>query len=344
MDTVSTVLGVVFSLVVAVVPAAVYALVVWWGDRYEKEPVWLLAVTFVWGAIPAIVISMLAEVIFGVPLAGLQAERLANVLEASAIAPVVEEAVKGLALLGIFLALRREFDDVLDGVVYGALVGIGFGMTENLLYFTSTFFEGGWTDWGMVVFLRAAVFGLNHAFFTAFTGAGLGVARMARRGWQKWLMPLVGLGAAVTFHGLHNLGVTLAEASLGGLLLSLVADAGGMLVLLVIVLLAWQQERRWIETELRGEVGGLLTRSEYLAASVYGRRLRLWWNALVRGGWKAASRQAREHRLVTELAFRKHQLRVLDDEEDVALLTEIQGLRQAIAAALGKAEVPSPAV
>jgi hypothetical protein len=193
----------------------------------------------------------------------------------------------------------------------------------------------------VVVFLRTIVFGLNHAFFTALSGAGLGAARLSRRGWQRWLMVLIGLGAAMLFHGLHNLGVTLADVSLLGLLLSLLIDAGGILLLLVIVLLAWRQERSWIETELAEEVAGLLTRSEYVAASAYGQRLRLWWNTWKEQGWRAARRQGRIHRLLTELAFRKHQLRVPGNEQDVALLTDIQRLRREIAAEGGERETLS---
>ena len=331
MELASSALGFGFSLLAAVVPTILYALLIWWGDRYEKEPWGLLAVTFVWGAVPAILISLLAETLFGAPLAGLQAERLANLLEASGLAPVVEETAKALALVGLFLFFRREFDNVLDGVIYGALVGIGFGMTENLLYFLSSFLESGWRGWGVVVFLRTVLFGLNHAFFTAFSGAGLGAARLARRGWQRWLLPLLGLGAAMTFHGLHNLGVSLADISLVGLLLSLLTDGGGLLVLFVVVLLAWRQERLWIETELGDEVDRLLTASEYSAAAAYARRLRLWWAAWRRGGRKEARRQGRVHRLLTELAFRKHRLRVLGDEDDVTLLADIEHLRQEIA-------------
>ena len=189
MSFASTILAVILSLFAAVAPAAVYALLIWWCDRYEREPWALLAVAFVWGAVPAIIISALAEMMFGVPLAGLQAMRLVNLLEASALAPVVEEATKALALVGLLLFFRREFDDVLDGLIYGALVGIGFGMTENLLYFLAAFFTGGWGVWGTVVFLRALVLGLSHAFYTAFSGVGLGLARLARSGWQRWLMP-----------------------------------------------------------------------------------------------------------------------------------------------------------
>lgn len=335
MELVGSALGLVLSLLVAAVPAVVYVLLVWWADRYEKEPLGLLAMAFVWGAAPAVLLSLLAEVLFGVPLAYLQAERLANLIEASALAPVAEEIAKGLGLLGLFLLFRREFDDVLDGVVYGAVVGIAFGMTENLFYFLSTFFESGWGEWGAVVFVRSVLFGLNHAFFTAFTGIGLGLARQAPRGPRRWALALMGLGAAMAFHALHNLGVSLTDVSLGGLLLSLVSNSGGLLGLLVIVLLSWRQERKWITVELQDEVDSLMTAGQYAEASGYAQRLRLWWTALGRSGWREAGRQGRIHRLLTELALRKHQLRVLDDADDLIVLADIERLRREIATASG---------
>ena len=37
----------------ALIPTIIYVLFIWWLDRYEKEPLWLLALAFLWGAIPA---------------------------------------------------------------------------------------------------------------------------------------------------------------------------------------------------------------------------------------------------------------------------------------------------
>ena len=50
------------------------------------------------------------------------------------VAPLVEESLKGLAVLLIMWLLRAEFDDVRDGIVYGALVGLGFSISEYGLY------------------------------------------------------------------------------------------------------------------------------------------------------------------------------------------------------------------
>jgi len=332
MDILANMLAFLVSVLASVLPTIIYVLVIWWGDRYEKEPLGLVATAFLWGAVPAVLISIVAELAFGVPLATLQAERLSAMVESAALAPLVEELAKGLALFGLYIFVRREFDDILDGIVYGALVGAGFAMTENLLYFVSAFSEGGWSALGVVVFLRSVLFGLNHAFFTAFTVLGLGWARLAPRGWRRVVFPLLGLGASILFHSIHNAGITIAEASAWGILVSLVSNGGGLLVLLIVVLLAWRKERRWIAVELQDEIDRLVTAEEHSSAAVYGRRVQLWAGALRSGGWREARHQGRLHRLLTELALRKHQVRVLDSREEAVLRLDIARLRKEIVA------------
>jgi RsiW-degrading membrane proteinase PrsW (M82 family) len=125
------------SIAAAVIPTIVYVLILWWLDHYEKEPKRLLLAAFLWGAIPAVLLSVFAEVVLEVPLGGV-GENAIELMSSSILAPFVEEIVKGLALLGIFLLFRREFDNVLDGIIYGATVGFGFAMTENIFYFLNS--------------------------------------------------------------------------------------------------------------------------------------------------------------------------------------------------------------
>ena len=60
-----------------------------------------------------------------------------------AVAPIVEEAVKGAFLVGLLIFRRREFDGIVDGIVYAGLVAAGFAFTENILYFGRAFTEDG---------------------------------------------------------------------------------------------------------------------------------------------------------------------------------------------------------
>ncbi len=330
-----TILGVCLSLLAGVIPTAIYAAIIWWFDRYEKEPLWLLTVTFLWGAIPAIILSLIVEFILGIPVSVLGEGLLTDVVESGGVAPVVEEIAKAAALLGLFIFLRREFDNVLDGIIYGALVGFGFAMTENVLYFLSSLFTEGWAEWGMVVFLRAIVFGLNHAFFTSLTGAALGFARLTRAVWGKWLVPPFGLGLAIVFHAIHNIGASLVELSRLAVLFSFLTDWGGVLVVFVVILLAVQQEKKWIIQELKEEVAsGILSQADYALTVSYRRRFVARWEALLGQSWQRWRQLGRLFHLETELALKKYQLRTAGDGE--ATRATIARLRSQIVALRGE--------
>lgn len=317
-------LGLALSILIGLVSTALYVALVWWLDRYEKEPLGLAAAAFLWGAIPAVVVSLVTELVFDVPL-GLLGEGLAfEVVSSSLIAPVVEEVVKAVALLGIFVFWRHEFDNMLDGIIYGALVGFGFAAVEDVFYSIGGLADG---SWGVVLFLRTVLFGLNHSFFAALTGIGFGYARLAREGWQRWLAPLVGLAAAITFHAIHNLGASLAELSCLTVLVSLVTDWGGVLIVVGIALAAARQEKRCIATELREEMAAnILSAREYRVASSYRQRFATRWRALRAGDWRAWRQWGRLFHLFTELAFKKHQSRTLGDEKgNAAIIARLRG-------------------
>lgn len=280
------------SVAAAVVPTGLYVLIVWWLDRYEKEPLRLLAAAFIWGALPAVVVAVLVELITGASIAAVVplSQGTSEILSASVIAPVVEEAVKAGALLGIMAFFPSEFDGLLDGIIYGSIVGLGFAMTENLFYFVSAWSEGGLESWSVVVLGRALAFGFSHAMFTSFTGIGLGLARVQRSGPARWAYACTGLSVATMAHLLHNLFL-----SAGGLCLaSLVADWLGLLLVGAVAVLARRQEKRWIREELAEEVRlGVLTPAQY--------RDIVERHPGGPGPWRSLVRDA------TELALKRHQ-------------------------------------
>jgi RsiW-degrading membrane proteinase PrsW (M82 family) len=324
------ILGLTLSFLATAIPALAYITIIWWLDRYEREPLWLLTVTFLWGAVPAIILALIAQLILDYPFELMGPGVVSSVGMYGITPPLTEETVKALAVLGIFLFYRREFDNVLDGIVYGALVGFGFSVTEDLFAFLGTLFTEGWGSWGTTVLLRAGLYSLNHSFFTACTGAALGYARLSRETWKKVLVPLLGLGAAMAFHSLHNLGAAFAEPTVClSLVVATLVDWGGVLVLLVIMLLTARQERMWIVTQLREETtGGVISSTEYALASTYLERFRTRWRALTQEGWRRWRQWGRFFGLVTELAFKKHQLQAVG--EGVQTVQLIEQLRQQI--------------
>jgi RsiW-degrading membrane proteinase PrsW (M82 family) len=307
-------LGVLLSVLVGGITTALYAWLVWWLDHYEKEPWYLLALAFLWGAVPAVVISLLIEVVLDIPISVLGQGLAYDVASSSLLAPVIEEIAKGLFVFGIVLFVRREMDSVLDGIVYGAMVGLGFAFTENELYFVGGLHGGGWGVWVMLVALRAIIFGLNHAFFTSLTGGALGYTRLSSNSVVQVLLPLLGLSAAIVFHSIHNLGATLNSVTCFALIISLLSDWGGILMVGLAIVLAWRQEKRWIETYLRSEVGTTLPREVFELAVSYRKRLSVQFQALLRGDFKAWRLSRRLAQTATDLAFKKHQLTELGDE------------------------------
>jgi RsiW-degrading membrane proteinase PrsW (M82 family) len=312
-------------------PTLVYVLLLWWLDRYEKEPAWLLATAFFWGAVPAALLSLIAELLLDVPMSSLGGEGMAASVGAIITAPVVEESLKGIALVVLVLAFRREFDDVLDGIVYGAMIGFGFALTENVFaYFLPIASAEGLGVGTGNLLLRSVVFGMNHAFWTGTTGAAVGFARQARGSAQRLVWPVIGWCLAVLFHAIHNAGAMLSEQtacfSLG---ISIVVDYGGILLLLAVAWLSLRKESRWIERGLGEEVArGTLNEADLLLLRSTRQRMRQRWSALGKGGWSAHRLVGRYFQCATELAFKKHQLRSYGDEG--GRVAEIHRLRAAL--------------
>lgn len=299
-------------------PTALYTLLLWWLDRYEKEPLHLLLVTFVWGALPALLIALLAEIAVGETAT----ELLGPGSDTSIVAPVVEELLKALVLIGIFIFARREFNGVLDGIIYGALVGFGFAMSENVLYFLK------YSDQLVSVWLlRSVLFGFNHAFFTSIVGIALGLVRFERRRWVGYLAVPLALWLAIVAHALHNTSAQLGPLGLG---LAWLVNSGGVVIVLATVVLSQRQELHWLNAELDEEVErGVITLQQYERVLSPPLRSRTELRALLRRGWLQYRRARRFHHLLTELAFVKHQLRGGDP---YCCADDVDALRSAVVA------------
>ncbi|MBE7552374.1 MAG: PrsW family intramembrane metalloprotease [Anaerolineales bacterium] len=306
-------LGLFLCFLFGLMPAAIYGWFVDWLDQHEKEPWWLLALAFGWGAVPAIILALITQIVLDIPTTWVfSGEGLAyEVVGGSVWAPLTEELAKGLGLVLILLVAHREVDNVLDGIVYGAMAGLGFAFTENLFYFGGALIEGGWGNWAFVVLLRTIPFGLNHAFFSGVTGAGLALAYLSRNLLVRVCSLVGGFVTSVIFHGLHNLGATLAGASCVTLCLSLIVDWGGILMLGVVIGLIWRQEKSWIVRQLSGEV----TAEVYEILTSWSRWQGSRWEALLRGDLAAWRHLGRLRKAATELAFSKQRLAQQSDDQ-----------------------------
>jgi RsiW-degrading membrane proteinase PrsW (M82 family) len=323
------VLGVILSVLFGVIPMALLAVILTLFDRYEKEPPWLLAGVFMWGAIVAAGAAFVLNTIFGVSVFIVSgSEGLANVGAAVLSAPFVEETVKGLAVVAVYLYFRSEFDSVLDGVVYGSLVGFGFAAAENINYIFTGFLEQGTSGLFTLVFVRVLLIPFLHATLTSLTGIGLAVGRL-NRGGLRVAGPLLGYGAAIGLHAFHNLLASVPDPLL--CLLGKVIDWTGFIGMFVFVLYLVWREGNVLREQLREEVAlGYLTEPQYKTAASIGGQLAARWGALTAGHWRAA---ADFYDLLGELAFKKYQLARLGPEREPEAQGLIDRLRRQIASA-----------
>jgi RsiW-degrading membrane proteinase PrsW (M82 family) len=257
---VAILIGVLLVLGVGILPMLVYALILWWFDRYEKEPLGLLIASFLWGAVPAIIFSLIVELVLDVPISRFVEPVTASLIGAAVVAPVAEEVFKGVALLLLLVFFRKEIDSPLDGIIYGGLVGFGFAAVENVFYFAGAFFESGLGGLASLAVFRAFAFGLNHALYTGLTGLGLALARTVPIRWVKIGGPMAGLVLGMVAHAVHNGSVMLGAELCWPFLVAVASDWGGVLILLVVVIWVSVRERLWISTYLADEVRGALLR------------------------------------------------------------------------------------
>ena len=291
--------GFVAGFVFALVPVCIVLPALLWLDRLEAEPTGQLLFAFGWGAVVA---TFIALVINSYSLAALT--RYGGDISTAAVfvAPWVEEVSKGLAVVVILFWRRREFDGIVDGIVYAGLAGLGFAFTENVLYLGRSLQENGTAGLAVTFVLRAVFAPFAHPMFTMATGIGLGVASRTRRAWVRVVAPLVGLLVAVALHSLWNLS---AVAGLRGFVGVYVAVQIPIFVAAVgFALWARRREARLIRQHLQVYVAsGWFTPAEVemLGSLSERRRARTW--AFTVGGSRGRAAMRAFQAAATELAF-----------------------------------------
>lgn len=153
----------------SVLPSLVYLIFIRYSERYEREPWSAVLVTFLWGGTIGVLIAILLQ---GMAITELENRgyELATFPVMTVVYPASAEIAKPLGLL----AVRREIDEVEDGLIYGCAAGLGFAATENILFGINNVINGQMGLLSATVVLRALTVVLIHGGVTALTGYGIG--------------------------------------------------------------------------------------------------------------------------------------------------------------------------
>jgi len=309
--TAAEVLELLLALSVSSVVMAGIVWIVWWLDRYDREPLHLMLAAFAWGAVAA---PMLC-VALGPFLAGLAGVRPPS--GAALLAPFLEEVAKAI---GVALIAWRsgEFDNPTDGLVYGAAAGLGFAATENAAYCLAG--TGGDAAVLPLVIRRIVGSAGLHALASSAFGGLVGVAVIARGFGRRIGWTALGLAVATAMHIGWNAVLVSARETGPGLWWGL-AVPGAVLVWLAVLAVFLESERRIIREELRREVElGVLPAWVVEVIPSYRKRIRSDW-------WPERRERAVISRLLTRLAFRKHAVGRLPEDRSRLAGIEVVWLR-----------------
>jgi RsiW-degrading membrane proteinase PrsW (M82 family) len=228
------------GLVLATLPVGPLLACYFWLDRYEPEPRRLLAAAFFWGALVATTVALVVQAF------DQAVNRSSTEWSAVVVAPLTEEAGKGLFVVLLLYVRRHTIDGVIDGLVYAGLVGIGFAFTENILYYAGAYTGGpdfgpGGIESATALFVLRGIFSpFAHPLFTSAIGIAAGLAVTRRGPWLGLLLLPIGYAVAVLAHAAWN-----GSAFVGGgelfVLTYLFAMVPGFLVL--VGLAVWARAR-----------------------------------------------------------------------------------------------------
>jgi hypothetical protein len=249
-------------------------------------------------------------------------EAASSLATGSVSAPLVEESLKGLAVLIVFLIFRSEFDNLLDGVVYAGVAALGFAATENSIYIYRGFVDGGVGGGIVLTFIRNVIVGWQHPFYTSFIGIGLAISRESRHTILKFVAPIAGWILAVFFHALHNTTAALFISTFGSLAAVTLVEWTGWVFMLGLISWFIYRERKFIEEYLKEEIElGTITEKQFKTATSALLAAMVRFSALTSGKFKPTHRFYQQ---CAELAHKKRQLHVLNEEKAEATIEKLR--------------------
>lgn len=241
-------------------------------DRYDPEPWYALCGCLAWGGLTAAGFSALINSTVQAVFAGLISPEVGNIVGTVVSAPLVEEFWKCLGVFGVFVFLRREFDGVVDGIMYATFTALGFATVENVIYYARAAEQGAEVFAG-TFFIRGILAPWGHPLYTSMFGIGIGIARETTSKPLRFLAPLLGYATAVFLHALWN-GSAVFAGFVGEALffitlpLWLLFVLGFLLMVIILVRRRGQIIRRFLEDEIH--IGNLSREEVELTCSVWG--------------------------------------------------------------------------
>jgi len=159
------------------------AVLVYRYDLYNREPWYLIALAAGLGFATMRVVATTELWALGLVEA--------HAAEA-AVAAILEETTRLAAVVAIAFAFPRKFDDPMDGIIYGSIVGLGMAAEESLHFLQAR------SAADLLLFPLELVRLLGHLVMGGIGGFGVGIGRMGTSGWRRALV--LSFSTAIALH------------------------------------------------------------------------------------------------------------------------------------------------
>lgn len=200
-------------LALALAPGIAICIFIYLKDKYNREPLGLLMLSFILGML-SIIPAIIIEVALTKTVEKIMGEGISYTLVfAFLIVALSEEGSKFLFVR--FVPYRRKsFDDPFDGIVYAVMVSMGFATLENIGYVL----QHGMATGIMRMFLSVPA----HATFGVLMGYHLGLAKFDPPNRKKYMR--LAIFWPVIFHGTFDFFLFLGNSWLhfGGAIISFI--------------------------------------------------------------------------------------------------------------------------
>ncbi len=180
-------------LLVSLAPVFIIAFYVYHRDKWEKEPIGLLIISLLLGAVAVLPIIFVESYLMENPLFAINTVYSAAAYEGFIVAGVTEEFFKFLVFI-ILIWGNKNFNEKFDGIVYAVFISLGFAGVENLMYVFNYGIQTG--------YVRAITAVPLHAIVAVVMGYHLALAKFGKRG--RALQLFLALFLPVIFHGFYD--------------------------------------------------------------------------------------------------------------------------------------------
>ncbi len=282
------------SLFFSIVPITFYLIILWWLDKYEREPFRIIFYHFLWGMTGAVILSVLiSALINNIIIKNFIEVDFQELASTIIIAPIVEEAFKGFIL--IITLNKIQFDNLTDGIVYGGSIGLGFGLTENFLYF---FFGSENLSELLNLILMRDIFSIStHFVATASFGGIIALAKFKDIP-RKIIFILTGFVISIVIHSMWNFLVSFEITFIAGIMMIIAS----LIIVFFLIQFSLSYEKHILMYELNDEIQNGYLNPQF-ASVIHDYKLRN------KKGWIDESIRRDYINLATTLAFRKYQLK-----------------------------------